>query len=218
MSAFHWENNNGSEALNCPPGNLGCLLSRRLIRTNQTDILEQWYSQGTCTLTTCTWGAVHSYPKLLLHHHSSLELLPITDTSLLYHLMWSNGHFCYLRCTYTILSSEVTHILGDDSKDSCILWLALGQRKRTSQLEKSTFFFSFCQVNIFKLCNLNFLPHQMPFHSIWLIKHFSICFCLCNLPIYMTFLKASEATLKLSSVTSAWIFIHPFKSPPILEC
>lgn len=171
ISALQWENRKDSEAPNCLPDKLGCLHCWRFVRTNLTGICEKWYRQGTCTSAAFTQGA--SGHRLLLWSRSLPYSIPVADTSLLYHSEQANGHFCYLRCTDTNLNPEAICVLGGTSNDLCSLWPDARTKK---QWEKSTIFFSFCQVNIFKLWSFNFLPCQRPLHSIWLIKHFFIYF------------------------------------------
>lgn len=95
--------------------------------------------------------------------------------------------------------------------------LMSGQRKRTAQWEKSAIFFLSAGLTFLNFV-IYFLPHQRPFQSIWLIKHFLIYLCLCDFFIYVICWRLQRRYTKPSPVKSAWIFIGPFKSPPSLGC
>lgn len=105
------------------------------------------------------------------------------------------------------------HVLWDASKDLCSFWSDARTNKRTAQWEKSAIFFS--SKLTFLNFVINFLTHQRPFQSIWLLKHFLIYLCVASL--FMWFAEGFRGDIsKPSPVKGAWIFTSPFKSPPIL--
>lgn len=105
------------------------------------------------------------------------------------------------------------YILWDALKDLCSFWSDARTKKKNCTVGEKWIFFFF-QVNILKLCN-QLSATSEAFSEYLILKHFLIYLCITSL--FMWFAEGFRGDIsKPSPVKGAWIFIIPFKSPPIL--